>query len=346
MPKTPVFIALFAAFLFGAATPASNALMVDIPPFQLAGLLYIGAALGVIPLIFKKHLFLKPWCLDKKNLFRLIGSIVFGGILGPVFLLFGLQFASAVSVSMWLNLELVATALLGHFVFRDHLTPYGWLSTAGMLIAAALLTNVEGFSGITAGILVTIACLCWGADNHLTVLIKGIPPSQTTFWKGIVAGIVNFSIGIFIASTEISFKLFGIAIIVGVFSYGISIVLYIMSAQKLGTTRGQIIFSTAPFFGVLLSATLLGESIVNTQIWAGLIIICSLIFLFLEKHKHEHIHYAITHDHWHKHDDEHHAHILPDVPHGLWHSHSHEHEEMSHSHKHLPDLDHRHKHNK
>ncbi|KAB2832389.1 MAG: EamA family transporter [Candidatus Brocadia sp.] len=83
MPETPVIIALFAAFLFGASTPASNARMVDIPPFQLVSLLYIGAALGVIPLIFQKQLFLKPWCLDKKNLFRLIGSIVFGGILGP-----------------------------------------------------------------------------------------------------------------------------------------------------------------------------------------------------------------------------------------------------------------------
>ncbi|MDN3510223.1 MAG: hypothetical protein NG784_02805 [Candidatus Jettenia sp.] len=72
MPKTPVIIALFAAFLFGAATPASKALMIDIPPFQLAGLLYIGGALGVIPLIFKKQLFIKPWYLDKKNLFKLI----------------------------------------------------------------------------------------------------------------------------------------------------------------------------------------------------------------------------------------------------------------------------------
>jgi len=49
MPKTPVIIVLFAAFLFGAATPTSKVLMVDIPPFQLAGLLYIDDALGVIP---------------------------------------------------------------------------------------------------------------------------------------------------------------------------------------------------------------------------------------------------------------------------------------------------------
>ncbi|MDR4509808.1 MAG: DMT family transporter [Candidatus Brocadiaceae bacterium] len=346
MPKIPLITALLAAFLFGAATPASKALMADIPPFQLAGLLYIGAALGIIPLIFKEQSFLNPCRLDKKNLFRLIGSIIFGGILGPVFLLFGLRFASSVSISMWLNLELVATALLGYFIFRDHLTPYGWLSTAGMLIAAALLTNAEGISGITAGILVAIACFCWGLDNHLTVLINGMPPSQITFWKGIMAGIINFSIGAFMSSMEMTFTLFGIAIIVGVFSYGISVVLYIMSSQKLGTTRGQIIFSTAPFFGVVLSTTLLGESVADTQIWAGLIIMSSLVFLFLEKHEHEHIHCAITHDHWHKHDDGHHAHILPDVPHGLWHSHLHEHEEISHSHKHLPDLDHRHKHNK
>tara|TARA_R110000850_G_scaffold273358_1_gene409653 strand:- start:194 stop:373 length:180 start_codon:yes stop_codon:yes gene_type:complete len=36
----------------------------------------------------------------------------------------------------------------------------------------------------------------WGIDNHLTANIDGIIPSQSTFWKGLVAGLVNLSIGV------------------------------------------------------------------------------------------------------------------------------------------------------
>jgi len=62
--------------------------------------------------------------LDRANRIRLLGAVILGGICGPLALLFGLRMAAA-SVAMWLNLELVATALLGHFFFRDHLGRYG-----------------------------------------------------------------------------------------------------------------------------------------------------------------------------------------------------------------------------
>ena len=49
MLARPVGLALLAAALFGAGVPASKVLLADLPPFQLAGLLYLGAALGVAP---------------------------------------------------------------------------------------------------------------------------------------------------------------------------------------------------------------------------------------------------------------------------------------------------------
>ena len=47
------------------------------------------------------------------------------------------------SVSLWLNLEFVATVILGHFVFREHLAPRGWIAAGGTLIAALLLTGTR-----------------------------------------------------------------------------------------------------------------------------------------------------------------------------------------------------------
>jgi len=114
--RFPVALALLSAALFGSATPASKYLLHDLSPFALAGLLYLGAAIAVAP----RALPGRTWRLDRRNAARLGGAVLFGGALGPVFLLLGLRLASAASDSMWLNLEMVATAVLGALLFRDH----------------------------------------------------------------------------------------------------------------------------------------------------------------------------------------------------------------------------------
>ena len=345
MPKFPLAIAFLAALLFGAATPASKALLQTLPAFQLAGLLYLGAALGVIPLIVKERTFSWPWALNRVTALRLLGAIVLGGVVGPVLLLYGLKLASSASVSLWLNLELIATILLGYLFFRDKLSIHAWVATLGTLAAATLLSISEGNAGVQAGLLVTLACFCWGLDNHFTALLTGISPAQTTFWKGLVAGIANLLIGLQLDVYSATVSLTAAAITVGIFSYGISLVLYITSAQKLGATRSQIIFSSAPFFGVILAATFLRESISLSQIIATLVIIISLVFLFFEQHLHAHRHKATDHEHWHRHDDGHHDHVFPGTPHATYHSHRHKHQAMTHTHPHWPDPDHRHNHN-
>lgn len=346
MSRTPLIVAFWAALLFGAATPASKALLNTVSPFQLAGLLYLGAAVGVTPLLVRERRFSWPWTLNRETAARLLGAIFFGGILGPVFLLFGLRLASAASVSLWLNLELIATVLLGYFLFRDRLGLHGWLASAGTLAAATLLSISEGSAGVQAGILVAIACVCWGLDNHFTALIDGITPAQTTFWKGLVAGGSNLAIGVMAEDYGASPVLTAVALGVGVFSYGISIVLYIVSAQRLGATRSQIIFSSSPFIGVILSAVFLGETISSAQITAIGVITVSLSLLFFEQHYHKHLHQAAVHDHPHRHDDRHHDHAFPGSPPGLRHSHRHAHAPRTHAHSHWPDFFHRHKHDK
>ena len=344
VPKHPLAIALLAAILFGAATPASKALLQTLPTFQLAGLLYLGAAIGVIPLLTKERKFSFPWDLDHKTAYRLLGAIGLGGVVGPLLLLFGLSLASAASVSLWLNLELIATVILGFLIFRDKLHLSGLTATVGIVAAATLLSFSEGHAGVKAGLLVGAACFCWGLDNHFTALITGITPAQTTFWKGLVAGTVNLSIGIQLDPYIATFYLTVAAILVGVFSYGFSLVLYIASAQKLGAARSQIIFSSSPFFGVLLAVVFLGESIYPAQIIAALIIVISLALLFFEKHHHLHHHQAVAHEHWHHHDDGHHDHHFPGKPQSIYHSHWHEHRATTHAHLHWPDPQHRHEH--
>jgi drug/metabolite transporter (DMT)-like permease len=192
--------------------------------------------------------------------------------------------------------------------------------------------------------LVAIACIGWGLDNHLTALIDGISPAQSTFYKGTVAGSVNLLLGILIEPATTSPSNIFIALGIGMLAYGISIVLYISSAQSLGATRSQMLFASAPLFGILFSALILGEEIVVWQQVALLLKIGSLFALFQDQHSHEHEHPAIAHQHLHNHNDGHHAHNHPEGLVSPLHSHWHEHQAIIHTHFHLPDIHHRHQH--
>lgn len=342
MNNFAIFVTIIAAALFGISTPVSKIFLQKFNPFQLAGLLYLGAGFILFPFaVFSRKKYIIPK-LNRTNISRIILMIIFGGILGPVFLLSGLKLASASSVSLWLNLELFATAVLGYLFFKDHIGKYEWIGIACGIFAGFLLVINEKVSGISAGLLITIACFCWGLDNHFTALIDGITPVQSTVLKGIFAGLVNFIIGYFLTGEIPSIQLVIMAVILGAVSYGISIVLYITAAQNIGAVRSQIIFSSAPFFGLIFSAVLLYETISGIQLAAAFLLIISIIFMFIEKHVHSHAHERLVHIHLHGHDDMHHAHEHD--PGSSKHVHPHEHEEISHSHTHLPDLHHRHDH--
>ena len=245
-----VAIALVSALLFGASTPLSKLLLEQVSPFQLAGLLYLGAALGVSPFAVRRRVVQRVARLDRANLVRLVGAVVLGGIAGPVLLLLGLRWAAAASVSLWLNLELVATAVLGVVLFRDQLTGRAWVGAAVVVGAALLLSGEEQSAGLLPGLLVALACVCWGFDNHFTSLIDGLTPQETTLWKGLAAGATNLAIGLGVSSWDAAPGTAVAALGLGALSYGASIVLYIAAAQNIGATRGQLVFSAAPFFGV------------------------------------------------------------------------------------------------
>lgn len=346
MFQYPIVMALLAAALFGAATPASKWLLAALTPIQLAGLLYLGGGIATIPASLREGGLRLPPRADRRNRARLAGAVVIGGVLGPILLLSGLHVASAASVSLWLNLELAATAVLGSVVFRDHLGRVGWLGVLLSLAASVLLSSTSGAAGLWAGSLVLLACICWGLDNHLTALIDSLTPSQIAFWKGLVAGSVSLVIGLLAAPFRADWIALSAALLLGACSYGASIVLYVASAQRLGATRAQIIFSSAPFIGIALSATALHEPLSLAHLLSAALFAGAVTLLMLERHVHLHVHEALGHEHVHRHDDGHHNHSHVALPVTACHAHPHEHQRLVHAHKHWPDLFHRHKHDR
>lgn len=333
---------LLAALLFGASTPISKALLESVSPLVLAGLLYFGGALAALPFAFHGGSADLRRAPGQRGMLAL--AVFCGGGLGPVLLLFGLRSAPAASVSLWLNIETVATALVAWALFREHLDRRTVIA-AGLVVAGGVLLASPGeSSGSLPGTLVALACLCWALDNNLTALVSGFTPAQTTVIKGLVAGSVNVSLGALFEGAFPDIRTFVVALVVGMFAYGFSIMLYILGAQQLGATRSQLIFATSPYFGMLLAWSLFGEPIVALQVISAAVMAVGILIMMGSRHVHEHTHDAMFHTHAHRHDDGHHDHFHPGLGASMRHTHPHAHEPATHAHPHAPDLHHRHVH--
>lgn len=116
-------LALGSAILFGASAPLSKLLMGSIDPWLLAGILYLGAGVGLAAVHWGRPFLGLPNVeapLLKSDIPWLAAVIVFGGVLGPLFLMLGLSQTTASSGSLLLNLEGLATMGIAWLVFREN----------------------------------------------------------------------------------------------------------------------------------------------------------------------------------------------------------------------------------
>ncbi|MHA2363503.1 MAG: DMT family transporter [Candidatus Hodarchaeales archaeon] len=342
-------LALLSAILFGLSTPLSKILLDSIPAVQLAGFLYLGTALILTPTFlrdFNSMKLLMEAPSSQLSILYVTGAVFFGGILGPILLLIGLSMTFAGTAALLLNFETVATAIIAYLFFKEHLSKITWIANIGVFLSGIILSFEGEIQGFIGAIFIMCAGICWGLDNNFTAKIDCISPIQCTFIKGLGAGIVNISLGYLLLPQLPQMTFILLALIIGAFSYGISIVLYITSAQQIGATRSQMVFASGPFWGLGFSILLLNEGISINQIIAVLILIISLSLLFRDYHEHEHFHPYQSHKHSFNNSDPHHSQIQPDNQNAETKNEWHVHQPTSHSHTHLPDLHHRHDHEK
>jgi drug/metabolite transporter (DMT)-like permease len=340
----PVLLATLSAVLFGVSTPASKLLLRELSPQQLAGLLYLGAALAVLPVQLRTGRLAPFSRLDSASAWRLGVAIACGGVLAPLALLFALRFAAASDVSLLLNLELAVTALLGVCFFHESLGSRGRIGIAVLLFASMSLATDRGWPGIGAALLAAAACAGWGLDNQLTALVDGVSPAGTTLLKGLAAGAFNLGLGFALGPWHGSLLAIASALALGGISYGLSLMLHISASQQLGPTRTQAIFASAPFAGALAALLFLGEPASAGLALAALALAVGVLLLLSDRHQHAHRHGAIEHVHAHRHDDGHHLHTHPGLAASVRHTHWHRHEPLEHAHPHISDLHHRHEH--
>ena len=344
-----ILSALAAAALFGASTPIAKALIGDIPPVLLAGLLYAGSGVGLgFALLVRrisggsKLVIGWPRGPDVK---WLTGAILFGGVLGPVLLMLGLASTAASVSALLLNLEAVFTALLAWFVFRENFDRRIAVGMALIVAGGLVLSWTPGSFTVSPGaLLIAGACLCWAIDNNLTRKVSASDAMAMACIKGLVAGVVNIGVALLMGAEIPPVSLTAAAAALGLAGYGISLMLFVLALRELGTARTAAYFSVAPFFGAALAIIVQHEPLTAPLMAAGALMACGVWLHLSEIHEHVHLHGRLEHSHSHVHDAHHQHQHDPDWDGTEPHTHGHVHLPLQHAHPHYPDIHHRHEH--
>lgn len=342
-----ILLALSSAALFGASTPVAKIMLGSVGPWMMAGLLYLGAGIGLAAVHLLRNVSRLPAAeapLRRADMPWLAAVTVSGGIVGPVLLMFGLARTDAAGASLLLNFEGLATMAIAWLAFRENVDRRLLLGAFAILAGAAVL-SWQGRASLDWGaLLVVAACVSWGIDNNLTRRLSSADPLQIAMLKGLVAGSVNLMLALMQGAAFPGAGMVLAAGIVGFLGYGVSLALFVLGLRHLGAARTGAYFSLAPFIGALLSLALLDEPLTLRLAAAGGLMALGLWLHLTERHEHRHIHEAIEHEHRHTHDEHHrHAHG-PEAPPGEPHSHRHRHAPLVHRHPHYPDIHHRHRH--
>jgi drug/metabolite transporter (DMT)-like permease len=338
-------LGLLAAVSFGVSAPLAKLLLADVSPQLLAGLLYLGAGLG-LGLYRVARPSTREAPLTRADLPPLLGVIALGGVAGPLLLLVGLARVSGTAGALLLNLEGPLTIVLAALVFGEHLGRRA-ATAAACILLGALVLRVDPGEVVLDGpgaLAIAAACLCWAFDNNLTQRLSLKDPFQVVRIKALVAGAINTALALALGAAVPHAQTLALALGLGLLSYGVSVVLDAYALRMHGAAREAAYFATAPFVGAVAAVPLLGESLGAAELVAMAIMLSGVVLLLRERHGHAHTHAATEHEHLHTHDEHHrHAHG-PDDPPGEPHAHPHRHAALTHDHPHVSDLHHRHVH--
>lgn len=257
--------ALTAALCYGLSAPFSKLLLEQISPSFLAALLYLGAGLGMWLVSFVDSPMGNRKAeipLDRKDL-PLLTAMVLLDTAAPILLLLGLSCTTPATVSLLNNFEIVATALIACWWFKEKVGKRLWMAIL-LITWACILLTVDDFSALSfspGAVLALSASICWGFENNTTRLLSAKNPIQIVIVKGFGSGSMALLLAAFLDG--LAFKPFYIlgALALGALAYGCSVYFYILAQRQLGAARTGIYYAFAPFMGVLVSFMVIGQTI-------------------------------------------------------------------------------------
>lgn len=323
--------AVMAAVFYALNVPFSKILLSHMEPTLMAGLLYLGAGVGIGVLsLFRLNNRKKTERLTKKDLPYVIGMIVLD-IAAPILLMFGITTSTSSDASLLGNFEIVATSIIALLVFKESVSKRLWIAILCITTASTMLSlNIAEDIHFSAGsFFVLAATLCWGLENNCTRQISSKSTYEIVMLKGFFSGIGSLVIAFISGERFSEIKWVLAAMTLGFVAYGLSIFLYVRAQNTLGAARTSAYYAAAPFVGAGLSFLILGEKLTPLYFAAfavmltGTILVIEDTLIRTHTHVHEHIvthtHNGTTHTHIIRHTHPH-DHIMSEKNHRHHHS--------------------------
>ena len=258
-----IALAISAAALYALSAPICKLLLADIPPTLMAGLLYVGAGIGMMILAAVRKLIggsdIGGGRLTRAELPYTLAMIALD-IAAPILLMIGLQRTSAASTSLLNNFEIVATAIIALALFKEKISRRLLLGIISITLSCLIL-SIEDIGSLNfsyGSLFVLAAALCWGFENNCTRKISSKDPMQIGLLKGMFSGLGSLVIGLINGERTGSVISILAVLLLGFLSYGMSIYLYVFAQRSLGAARTSAYYAIAPFIGVLLSLLIFG----------------------------------------------------------------------------------------
>lgn len=274
--KSAVLFAFIAATFYALSTPFSKLLLTNLDGTILAGLLYLGAGIGmlIILLVYKAfNLDSSEISLGKSELKYIIAMVLLD-IAAPIFLMAGLATTSAANVSLLNNFEIVTTTMIASLVFHEKISKSLGIGIALVTLSTMILSfQSEGSLSFSIGsVFVLLACLSWGLENNCTRMLSSKDPKQIVVIKGFGSGLGALGIGLFIGKSLPEPKLLIAALVLGFIAYGFSVYLYVLAQRSLGASKTSAFYAVAPFIGAAASIVVFRE-LPGLNFWVALAVL-------------------------------------------------------------------------
>jgi drug/metabolite transporter (DMT)-like permease len=348
-----VLLALGAAATFGVLTPAAKGALAHVDPVRAAGLAYLAA--GAVALA--GHL--GRWTIgldslgrnpERRDLPRLLGLTLFGGVLGPALFFAGIARVAAHQAAVVQHLEYVLTILAAVLVLGERPGRKGVVGLVLVGVGVLTLSIVGEGGGLEGGLssrgvaLIVAACAAWAVDNTLARGASALDPLVVVSIKGLAAGSV-LTLASAGETWPVDGRSWGLLLLCGGVGVGVSLLLELLALRRIGAATNAGLFATGPAFAFLWSVAFLGEQS-GARGWLALAAcVAGAVALAVDRHRHYHLHRPLRHAHRHRHDDGHHEHAHdPAVDPSIEHTHEHVHAALGHAHEHVHDDHHRHRH--
>lgn len=257
------FFAILAAALYAINIPFSKILIEHVDATMMAGLLYLGAGIGMFLYVsignaFGKEVVKEP--LTRKELPYTIAMIVLD-IFAPILLMNGVKMTSSSNATLLNNFEIVATSIIALVIFKEVISSRLWIAIVLVTLSSIILTfdGLGSFQFNIGSVLVLGATVCWGLENNCTNKISNKSSEEIVIIKGIFSGLGSLIAAFLIGEKIPSWMYIGTVLLLGFVSYGLSINFYISAQKHIGAAKTSAYYSIAPFLGVIFSLFLLGE---------------------------------------------------------------------------------------